>query len=172
MLTLVQNLSVRTKLLLMVVPPLLGMLIYAGLSTRNDLQLYTDLRFQQQLVNTRIQLNLTVLELQKLGSALTMNSNTSARPLETHLTSLKNLTKYLPKALHPYLNGLDLLAEQASKQKLDLTTLLDQSSALATLGLRLELFSNQLSDYANGLTTRSHSAHHALMLAFNRLHEE
>ncbi len=50
--------------------------------------------------------------------------------------------------------------------------MLNSSSALATLGLRLELFSNQLSGYSNGLTTRSHSAHHALMLAISRLHEE
>lgn len=172
MLTLVRNLSVRIKLLLMVVPPLLGMLIYAGLSTRNDLQLYTDLQFQQQLVNARIQLNLTAGHYQKLRSSLMLENSSSDHQLQNSLIQLQGLTKNLPEDLHPYLNGLDLLANQASLQKIDLAALLDSSSALSTLGLRLELFSSQLSDYANGLTTRSHSAHHALMLAVNRLHEE
>jgi len=172
MLTLVRNLSVRIKLLLMVVPPLLGMLVYAGLSTRNDLQLYTDLQFQQQLVNARVQLNLTASEYQKLRSTLMLEGVTSDQQLQANLAKLGDLTKKLPEELHPYLNGLDLLAKQASQQKLDLTALLDSSSALATLGLRLELYSNQLAGYSNGLTTRSHSAHHALMLAVSRLHEE
>ena len=172
MLTLVRNLSVRIKLLLMVVPPLLGMLVYAGLSTRNDLQLYTDLQFQQQLVNARVQLNLTASEYQKLRSTLMLEGTTSDQQLQASLAKLGDLTKNLPEALHPYLNGLDLLAKQASQQKLDLTALLNSSSALATLGLRLELYSNQLAGYSNGLTTRSHSAHHALMLAVSRLHEE
>lgn len=172
MLKLVKNLSVRIKLLLMVVPPLVGMLIYAGLSTRNDLQLYTDLQFQQQLVNARIQLNLTANEYQNLRSALMLEGVSSDKKLQTSLVELQALTKKLPSELHPYLNGLDLLAKQASQQKIDLNALLNSSSALATLGLRLELYSNQLAGYSNGLTTRSHSAHHALMLAVSRLHEE
>lgn len=172
MLTLVRNLSVRIKLLLMVVPPLLGMLIYAGLSTRNDLQLYTDLQFQQQLVETRIQLNITARQYQNLRNALMLESASSNQQLAASLTRLQVLTKDLPDDLHPYLNGLDLLVQQANQQKIDLSALLDRSSALATLGQRLELFSSQLADYANGFTTRSHSAHHALMLAVNRLHEE
>lgn len=170
--TLVRNLSVRIKLLLMVVPPLLGMLIYAGLSTRNDLQLYTDLQFQQQLVNARIQLNLTVGHYQKLRSSLMLEGAGSSQQLEANLVKLQTLTKNLPNDLHPYLNGLDVLAQQVSQQQVDLSTLLDSSSALATFGLRLELYSNQLAGYSNGLTTRSHSAHHALMLAVSRLHEE
>jgi len=172
MLSLVRNLSVRIKLLLMVVPPLLGMLVYAGLSTRNDLQLYTDLQFQQQLVNARIQLNITASEYQKLRSALMLKGASSDQQFQANLTQLKAQTKKLPSELHPYLNGLDLLAKQASQQKIDLATLLDSSSALAVLGLRLELYSNQLAGHANGLTTRAHSAHHALMLAVSRLHEE
>lgn len=172
MLTLVRNFSVRVKLLLMVVPPLLGMLIYAGLSTRNDLQLYTDLQFQQQLVNARMQLNLAAEDYQNLRSSLMLKGVTSDDSLQVNLIKLQALTKKLPSELHPYLNGLDLLAKQASQQKIDLNALLNSSSALATLGLRLELYSNQLAGYSNGLTTRSHSAHHALMLAVSRLHEE
>lgn len=172
MLTLVRNLSVRIKLLLMVVPPLIGMLIYAGLSTRNDLQLYTDLQFQQQLVKARIQLNLTAGHYQKLRSSLMLEGAGSSQQLEANLVKLQTLTKNLPNDLHPYLNGLDVLAQQVSQQQVDLSTLLDSSSALATFGLRLELYSNQLAGYSNGLTTRSHSAHHALMLAVSRLHEE
>ncbi|GLR62619.1 methyl-accepting chemotaxis protein [Marinospirillum insulare] len=172
MLTLVRNLSVRIKLLLMVVPPLVGMLVYAGLSTRNDLQLYTDLQFQQQLVDARMQLNITASEYQKLRSSLMLDGSSSDQQLQASLSKLISLTKSLPQDLHPYLNGLDLLAKQASQNKIDLAGLLNSSSALATLGLRLELYSNQLAGYSNGLTTRSHSAHHALMLAVSRLHEE
>ena len=136
MLKLVKNLSVRIKLLLMVVPPLVGMLIYAGLSTRNDLQLYTDLQFQQQLVNARIQLNLTANEYQNLRSALMLEGVSSDKKLQTSLVELQALTKKLPTDLQPYLAGLNLLAEQASQQKIDLAELLNSSSALATLGLR------------------------------------
>lgn len=172
MLMLVRNFSVRVKLLLMVVPPLLGMLIYAGLSTRADLQLYTDLQFQQQLTNTRIQLNQASGNYLELRRSLMLKNATSGQKLQNSILELQSLTKDLPDSLHPYLNGLDLLAQHASQQEVDLDALLDQSSALSTLGLRLELFSSQLSAYANGLTTRSHSAHHALMLAVGRLHEE
>ncbi len=110
MLKLVKNLSVRIKLLLMVVPPLVGMLIYAGLSTRNDLQLYTDLQFQQQLVNARIQLNLTANEYQNLRSALMLEGVSSDKKLQTSLVELQALTKKLPTDLQPYLAGLNLLA--------------------------------------------------------------
>lgn len=175
MLTLLRNLSVRIKLLLMVVPPLLGMLVYAGLSTRNDLHLYSELKFQQQLVTTRLQLNATMENYQLLRSQLMLEPTQVARTgqnLQASLVQLQNLTLNLPEELHTFLNGLDLLAQHLSQQEADFNTLIDPSSALATLGLRLEVFSSQLLDYTNNLTNRPHSAHHSLMLATNRFSEE
>ena len=171
MMSLMRNLSVRVKLLLMVVPPLFGMLIYAGLSTRNDLQLYASLQFQQQLAATRLQLNLTLTDLNRIQTHLFLG-NSARVELQKNLQELQTLAQDLPEALQLPLKNISQLAADLPEPPGQLNLLLDRQSPLNELKNRLELFSTQVSSHADGMATRWHSAHHALMLAVNRLHEE
>ncbi|MBE0507924.1 MAG: methyl-accepting chemotaxis protein [Marinospirillum sp.] len=171
MMSLVRNISVRVKLLLLVVPPLFGMLVYAGLSTRNDLQLYTSLQFQQQLAESRLQLNQTLLDLNQIQKNLFLGS-TSNPQLQNNLLQLQALAQDLPEALRLPLRNINELVAGIPQQPAQLSLLLDQQSALNQLTTRLELFSTLIASHADGLATRWHSSHHALMLAVNRLHEE
>lgn len=171
MMSLVRNISVRVKLLLLVVPPLFGMLVYAGLSTRNDLQLYSSLQFQQQLAESRLQLNQTLLDLNQVQKNGFLGTRTPAE-LQKNLLHLQTLAQNLPEALRLPLRNINELVADLPQQPVQLNLLLDQQSALNQLKNRLELFSTLIASHADGLATRWHASHHALMLAVNRLHEE
>lgn len=171
MLTLVRNISIRYKLLLLVVPPLLGMLAYAGLSTRNDLQLYASLQQQQELAQARSQLNQVFSSFNQARQEVIQNQPPESQ-LTQELYQLDNLAEKLPSELQITLEGAHGLAEALLNSDSQLDTLLDQTSSLNQLARRLELFSTQLSGQAGGITTRWHSAHHALMQAISRIHEE
>lgn len=173
MLALVRNLPIRIKLMLMVVPPLLGMFTYASLSSYRDWQLYQELQLQKQLVEARSQLNATIESYRQLSSSLMLQTGSnSVKQLQKNLEDLQSLTNQLPEDLRNFLNGLEILAQSLANQTLDLTAFLEGSSPLATLGLRLELFSSQLLDYVRSDFSRLHNAHHSLLQAGNRLNEE
>ncbi|SFW99498.1 methyl-accepting chemotaxis protein [Marinospirillum alkaliphilum] len=174
MLTFVRNISVRVKLLLLVVPPLLGMLVYAGLSTRNDLQLYAGLQLQQQLVQARTQLDLSVRDYLQLRSAQLSGNNAQAASssLLRNLEQLHQQTASLPTELQRPLQHYRTRVQESLDTPLNLAGLLQADHPINQLASQLELFSTLLSGHADGLTTRWHSAHHALLLAVTRLDEE
>jgi|GEM_PF-2893613 methyl-accepting chemotaxis protein len=171
MLSFVRNISIRYKLLLLVVPPLLGMLAYAGLSTRNDLQLYSSLQQQQQLAQARNQLNRVFSTFNQARHDVILGQSTDAELLE-ELRQLESQAQNLSSELQASLEGTFDLAQALLNSEPQLDTLLDQSASLNQLARRLELFSTQLAGQAGGITTRWHSAHHALMQAISRIHEE
>lgn len=172
MLSFISNFSVRKKLLLMVVPPLLGMTAFALISTRTDLNQVTHLNFQQQLLHARQELSQTLTSYYALRQQLLTGKNPSAAQLANQVKRLQETALFLPDEQQSYLNGLESLATLIAPEQLELKGLLDPSLPLATLGIRLELYSSQLSALADGLTTRWHSSHHALLLALGRLNNE
>ncbi|SFC29161.1 Methyl-accepting chemotaxis protein [Marinospirillum celere] len=171
MLSFVRNISIRYKLLLLVVPPLVGMLAYAGLSTRNDLQLFSSLQEQQQLAEARQQLSQAFSSYNQVRQQVIQGQEVTA-DLSRALQRLSEESAELPSEIRATLNDLDGLAQELVNSEPELETLLDPEASLNKLAQRLELFSTQLSGQAGGITTRWHSSHHALMQAISRLHEE
>lgn len=172
MFSLIRNFSVRTKLLFMVVPPLLGMAIFALISTKADLDQVGHLTFQHQVLKARQQLSKTLNEYSSVKQRLASSQQAVNSNLVNEVNLLIEVTQQLPEDLHPYLNGLDLLATLTTPEQVALEGLVDQSYPLATLGIRLEIYSNQLAALADGLTTRWHTSHHSLSLALARLTNE
>lgn len=172
MLSFINNFSVRKKLLFMVVPPLLGMTAFALISTRSDLEQVGHLHFQQQLLNARQQLSTSLTSYYAVKQQLLTTTQVNTSGLVAEVEKLQQLTLLLPLDLHSNLNGLNELARLTTANQPELENLLNPNFPLATLGIRLETYSNQLAALADGITTRWHSSHHALLLAIGRLNNE
>ncbi|WP_114416913.1 methyl-accepting chemotaxis protein [Marinospirillum perlucidum] len=171
MLSSLRNLSIRYKLMLLVIPPLVGMLVYASLSTRNDLLLFSKLEEQQQLAQTREELN-SVFSLYKQTRRNWMQGNSLNNQLTPALQQLQALARELPLDNQDFWPQLLDWSHQLDQQEASLERLLDPDAPLNRINHQLEVFSTQLAGLADGMTTRWHSAHHALMLATARLNEE